>query len=203
MPQKSEYSLIFIYLVCTVSINVVAPAVCCFIRQRLQGSRRKRGRMEAKTGTQTIPSDSCWVVLLPIIVEEWDQTGGKMDEENHFMRTSLFLLNDLHSFNASAHRNSLCGFISRCREVVFPSVFQMSDAGTLDWGFHGLNCPGFAGVAIRACVQAGEMNASQCFNANSHHLCCTSRKPCAVASAGYKVRFFVAMELRAPPDGML
>lgn len=25
----------------------------------------------------------------------------------------------------------------------------------------------------------------------------------AVASAGYKVCFFVAMELRAPPDGML
>lgn len=98
---------------------------------------------------------------------------------------------------------TLCPFISRCCEVVLPSAFQMREAGTLDCVFHGLNCLGFAGVAIRACVQAREMKASQCFNDNSHHLYCTSRKICAVASAGYKVCFFVAMEVGAPPDGML
>lgn len=86
---------------------------------------------------------------------------------------------------------TLYRFSSRCCEVVFPSVLQMSEAGTLD---SGLNFPGFAGVAIRACVQAREMNASPCFNDNSYHLYCTSRKICAVASAGYKVCFFVAMD---------
>lgn len=49
---------------------------------------------------------------------------------------------------------TLYPFISRCREVVFPSAFQMSEAGPLDSVFQGLNCPGFAGVAIRACAQA-------------------------------------------------
>lgn len=28
-----------------------------------------------------------------------------MDEENHFIPTSLFLFNNLHSFNARAHGN--------------------------------------------------------------------------------------------------
>lgn len=62
---------------------------------------------------------------------------------------------------------TLCRFSSRCCELVFPSVLQMSEAGTLDSVFRGPNFPGFAGVAIRACAQAREMNASHCFNDNS------------------------------------
>lgn len=90
-----------------------------------------------------------------------------MDEENHFIRASLFLFNNLRSFNAELTGRTLYTFISRCCEVVFPPVFQTSEAGTLDSVFHGLNCLGFAGVAIRACVQAREMNASQCLDDNS------------------------------------